>query len=1007
MTPEELKGFVFAGNVEGLVKAVESLSEKERSKLSKEAVKLNRYFSNSSFVFSDPDVKSQKDVAEIAILACCPFSSVRRIDPIRIAQKEITKVLCDRKPSWINDWIEEKLNGEWISLPLNMVRKLMKEGICEKPKTDRYINLIIRDLPPEWFSDEEDIIYLSDLLLADHDLLEDDIWRIFEVESLCFEDIKKLAKGYAREYRSWAIALKTLSVSGHLDRWRLLTSSLDALNTGFKKNTISGFMDFHDFMEPTPDELDLLQKHYLSLLSNRNPSVVSFVLKKLKLIDKNKKLDDQAFVESVGPVFDLPSKAQPKDTLIILKKVIKRSPELGKQILKTICSGLNHETPDIQELVLEFMGDHKDIIDKDICSMISEKSPEVSPSNKALVDNLLADNQKAVTESNEVSEVDSKTSFSEKRQELLKRIDRLSSQYKKYTGLDYAVKSLDNLQLLPPMSFEITDVPVLSGLKEIKPIENVDELLDSVAHALEVAVSPIEFNRILDGISRLCDQKSDNFEGRIEILLCRVENADPLINDVVKSWLTKEMLSDSEPGIFQSYGMNPMKDRLDEISKRWAKGKTAPLLSAPTHEWGWIDISVLIDRIFYYQQNNIEFPKYDFIQAILKISPGENEGAYEQCKKMDGLPGKILRWYLNGDKSSIEKSEIPFWIAAGRAKFPRNSLEDLLDPELCDWGPDCLKPAEYPWKTEIEKNYNKWSNSSSYIRRFHLTTEPNLYKIIPKDFLDFDPGTAHSNIFSMLYQFNKKETCIFDWIMYPTLALHNKLSYWNGARMFFLMFSMIWKHNTDPYFAAGIEKLVERIENTSSISDPNYIFLEPLLETDRPISELGYVILIIGLAGKDTDTKGYAIDALVEGIQDGRIDPDEFSQVLAKLGKDDWIRLNRIWKIFLEISKLSPLHSLIIAEIIEKWLENQEELPPKSHDALSLLLELQTELGLSITDKVKNLLVKVKGSTKSAKLAKNLLKHSPEKPTTVFEEALLMQIESRVERVERWENIEN
>jgi len=55
------------------------------------------------------------------------------------------------------------------------------------------------------------------------------------------------------------------------------------------------------------------------------------------------------------------------------------------------------------------------------------------------------------------------------------------------------------------------DFPLLGSVEPIRPIKSVDELIEIVGQTIEAVESAEQIERILDGISRLCDQKLSDF----------------------------------------------------------------------------------------------------------------------------------------------------------------------------------------------------------------------------------------------------------------------------------------------------------------------------------------------------------------------------------------------------------------------------------------------------------------------------------------------------------------
>ncbi|MBT3202639.1 MAG: hypothetical protein HN350_22290, partial [Phycisphaerales bacterium] len=184
--------------------------------------------------------------------------------------------------------------------------------------------------------------------------------------------------------------------------------------------------------------------------------------------------------------------------------------------------------------------------------------------------------------------------------------------------------------------------------------------------------------------------------------------------------------------------------------------------------------------------------------------------------------------------------------------------------------------------------------------------------------------------------------------------------------------------------------------------DPNFAFLSPLFEPDRPLTEMGALALCVAMVSRDADAKAQAIDVLTEAIQDGRAHHVLITDTLIGLGGDDWIKLNRLADALGEISRLSAMHAHVVAGILQRWLTAQKQLPRDAHHALSLLIELLAALGTPLSDEARGTLEGIKGSSKTAKLARKLLTHKPETPTSMLAEAMLQHLKTRVSRAERW-----
>ena len=51
----------------------------------------------------------------------------------------VFQVLRDRKPDWIAQWVNKELEDEDSYPDWQLVRKLIREGVCPKPNSEAYV----------------------------------------------------------------------------------------------------------------------------------------------------------------------------------------------------------------------------------------------------------------------------------------------------------------------------------------------------------------------------------------------------------------------------------------------------------------------------------------------------------------------------------------------------------------------------------------------------------------------------------------------------------------------------------------------------------------------------------------------------------------------------------------------------------------------------------------------------------------------------------------------------
>ena len=140
---------------------------------------------------------------------------------------------------------------------------------------------------------------------------------------------------------------------------------------------------------------------------------------------------------------------------------------------------------------------------------------------------------------------------------------------------------------------------------------------------------------------------------------------------------------------------------------------------------------------------------------------------------------------------------------------------------------------------------------------------------------------------------------------------------------------------------------------------------------------------------------------MLEGIARSLVSPQWLGKAFADTFS--FIKLNRVSKVLGEICVESNLHRWVVAEAIEHTLSLLDELPKDIHLLLSLLLEAKTSLGLSVSEPAAKKLAGVSGSSKTGKLAKQLLSLSTTEAR--YDELNAALFTTLLERGERWRDL--
>ena len=332
--------------------------------------------------------------------------------------------------------------------------------------------------------------------------------------------------------------------------------------------------------------------------------------------------------------------------------------------------------------------------------------------------------------------------------------------------------------------------------------------------------------------------------------------------------------------------------------------------------------------------------------------------ALEKASSLAHRWARSLRWALGSDDGprSEDKGDCDIWLAAGRARAPFDVIDELAILGLENAGPDAMYPADHQPSPDFPEELHGHHGRPTVLQ--HILYEARSPYCYPNVSWNFDWG------------------------------------------------SITWPANLDGFYTAGTVSLINHYESTTSGDYPNYAFIPPLFPVDRPLSSAGQLMILYGISGRDQDARLLAVDALIEAIADGRVHPHRLGNSISIYESLPSFNLSQLCKSLSEVARISSLHTWTIMEALATILSHYEELPRNSHHVLSLLQELQAQLGLPLSEEVIQKLQAIKGASKTAKLAKAICSFVPE-PTIACDEARLMTLEARLDRAERWAEFGN
>jgi hypothetical protein len=284
-------------------------------------------------------------------------------------------------------------------------------------------------------------------------------------------------------------------------------------------------------------------------------------------------------------------------------------------------------------------------------------------------------------------------------------------------------------------------------------------------------------------------------------------------------------------------------------------------------------------------------------------------------------------------------------------------------------GPDLVKASRYQWRVPSERTgVNAWTPDTV--------------------FRDVEPWR----------EISEKD------IARPTLLIHawppgNDVPAWVVEWQ-----DMVWPYARKAISARGVYMLSKRIDSKASAWSPNYAYLHSMYLTDTPFDETASLATLVGLCGMDQDAAGVAKDVLTCGIADGRIVPETMASAVSILSGAYWFKVNRLTPRLADVGETSPLHAWVICRVLEQFSRACANLGKDGHHIFAPLLELSVLHGFAMEEATVDMLSTLKGSGKSAKLAKQLLALTENEGAMAGVNALIL--ETSIDRAVWWANHE-
>jgi Family of unknown function (DUF6493) len=982
MNQEQLATILEKGDTKACVQFFDGLSEKDRQGYVEQVRTWFKPLTKNWMLEIKPGTFATNpllEAAKVAVQAACSLSDLKKFSWRALPTDELLfEIFAARRPAWLDDWATwlcEAAPHHW-----HLVRRFVRQGMCRAPETDHYVLGMIVGVCA--YHDNVNTIYSA--LLEDSDLLEKDVWRLFEVEGdkeFCLAARDK----YSRADNHWTYALVRLAKENKLSRARLLDASLNTLQRDFAQFHAGWFSQLHEAIEPTPKERQERSSTYLTLLASKVPPTVSFALNAIQTLVAEDGIDPRALVSAIKPALWSRQKGTVRLALQLLEQTARKHPELMAQVGSAAEAALIHESPDVQKQALGLLEEFAGPMPAELVTALSERLSHVAASQRSRLEKLIA-GYAAVAKEAPTRKRDKHRSEGTGESALQKRAQALDKKWRALAGVDDVLRALEEVRsTIPTLDLDPLAIPRLDPDRRIEPIEELDDLIEAFAQVLEDPEDPMDVERVLDGVSRLCDQRPDDFAARTGPLRKRALDrlaklsTGPFIGcgvlvdlcGLARAWLCGEVVLPVSKGPHQSdktlndYQYDNSKQRVKffqyhlptartffshrvlALAERGALGTATPLLAAPTHDGGWIDARELVRRSLLLESLNQEADPLDQIQALLRLAPDHRTIALKAARKIGGEFGAALRYALGGDEKIGANPSL--WVAAARARSPFTD-DARLEREHPGLGPDASQAVN------VEP------------------TPPT--RLVPEQVtvvMQPQPRTKDESYHVEVWESVADLRCMLT----------------------------VWTMQCEGWFARVLPRFADNLDWWEAVW-PNRALLEPLLNPDVPLEPMALTMLALGLAAKQPGESGLATDSLIAAIDDGRLDASKLGAALAFL--TPLIKCARLARALSQAARISPLHLQVVAQVIQGALRGDPSHPPRDVQALlELLKESLLELGASVSDaEARAYLEKIETGGRTARLVRELLALEEKPEPSIRCQAWLRALEHRVGRAESW-----
>lgn len=686
----------------------------------------------------------------------------------------------------------------------------------------------------------------------------------------------------------WSHAFLTLCERGVYSRAQLLDKTLGALACDWPQFKSGWFSRFHEQLAPTLDEMAHEADRYLALCHSRIAPTAGMALTAVAALYQAGRVDALAVCEAATPLVSATAKGQVLAALELLGQVARNDAALGHHASGIAAQALGHTAADVHKKAIACLA--KWGLDDAGRALARGYLPVVSAVNRPALAALVGEAEAVAAAA-------------------------------------------------PPVAAEPAAAPrptsPLDASRALPPLDPIPDVVERMAYALENPADVDEWERVASALVRLAPIAAADkaaflaLQKRVRKLEWPSQPLPFALARVMAAAVDGEGTAEDVmlvPGDAPARAQHFIGPRVQGLIAQALAGQGLTPLSTPTHRGGFIDPRELLARIQAQRHAAVTAPLSEQVLALMRLVPAQmdTDAAHTALAEAQGIkdPGPLvqaLRYALGdgGVEVPQDAAARPLFLAAARIRSPHADDAPTL-AAYGDLGPGGPLHARCDWHVVSQASEGGYT-----FHHLYITHEPALQP------------QAHGRPHHTALALCAKHLPDMRWSKeYEAAPIRFAAS--------------LLPSGLEPLFAEAASTMANNVDWWEA-QWQNRAYLDLLLEPTTPFTPMARLLLAVALAGKEPGQAALAVDALVQGVRDGRLDTTALGDTLARLWATPLVKGPRYAKSLAAAAQahaampaaVFALLCAMLQEPMTTWRKDQAPL-------LELLLELQLAHGLAL-----------------------------------------------------------